>query len=130
MMSAGHKVAIYERADFVGEVGVSISCAANGTRWLEEWGVNIELGDPVILQKLISRDWKTGEPVSVSDLSDYRERWGYVCQHESPLVVAGLMLVFQVYNMFHWQYMHRMLKDSALVTMGTAFQPGSWLITR
>ncbi|RSL89280.1 hypothetical protein CEP52_014943 [Fusarium oligoseptatum] len=91
----GHKVTIYERADFAGEVGASISCAANGTRWLEEWGVNIELGDPVILKKLISRDWKTGEPVSVYDLSDYKERWGYV------------------YYMFHRQYMHTMLKDSA-----------------
>ncbi|KAJ4190395.1 hypothetical protein NW755_005537 [Fusarium falciforme] len=91
----GHKVTIYERADFAGEVGASISCAANGTRWLEEWGVNIELGDPVILKKLISRDWKTGEPVSIYDLSDYKERWGYV------------------YYMFHRQYMHRMLKDSA-----------------
>lgn len=28
---AGHKVTIYERADFAGEVGASISCAANGT---------------------------------------------------------------------------------------------------
>jgi len=74
----GHKVTIYEKADFVGEVGASISCAANGTRWLEEWNVNIELGDPVVLEKLISRDWKTGEPVSVYDLADYKERWGYV----------------------------------------------------
>ncbi|KAL6244790.1 hypothetical protein RBB50_008318 [Rhinocladiella similis] len=92
----GHRVTIYERADFAGEVGASISCAANGTRWLEEWKVNIELGDPVVLKKLISRDWKTGEPVSVYDLADYKERWGYV------------------YNMFHRQYMHKMLMDSAL----------------
>lgn len=27
---AGHKVTVYERADFVGEVGASIFCAANG----------------------------------------------------------------------------------------------------
>lgn len=74
----GHIVTIYERADFAGEVGASISCAANGTRWLEEWGVNIELGDPVILKQLISRDWKTGEPASVYDLHDYKEKWGYV----------------------------------------------------
>jgi hypothetical protein len=32
----------------------------------------------------------------VYDLDDYEERWGYV------------------YNMFHRQYMHAMLKDSAL----------------
>ncbi|KAF2212812.1 hypothetical protein CERZMDRAFT_111840 [Cercospora zeae-maydis SCOH1-5] len=96
----GHKVTIYERADFAGEVGASISCACNGTRWLEDWKVNIELGDPVILRKLISRDWKTGEPVSVYDLSDYKEKWGY---H---------------YYMFHRQYMHTMLKDSALSQSG------------
>lgn len=74
----GHRVTIYERADFAGEVGASISCAANGTRWLEEWGVNIALGDPVILRNLISRDWKTGEAINVYDLGDYKENWGYV----------------------------------------------------
>lgn len=93
---AGHKVSIYERNDFAGEVGASVSCAANGTRWLHEWEVDVEKGDPVVLKKLINRDWKTGEPVSVYDLDDYEERWGYV------------------YNMFHRQYMHAMLKDSAL----------------
>ncbi|GAB1729822.1 hypothetical protein NU195Hw_g8792t1 [Hortaea werneckii] len=92
---AGHKVTIYERSDFVGEVGASVSCAANGTRWLHEWGVDIEKGDPVLLRKLINRDWKTGEPISVYDLDDYEEKWGYVC------------------NMFHRQYMHRMLLDCA-----------------
>jgi salicylate hydroxylase len=81
---AGHKVTIYERADFSGEVGASISCAANGTRWLETWGVDIAMGKPVILKKLISHDWKTGEDVNVYDLADYKERWGYVsfgCTH-------------------------------------------------
>lgn len=88
----GHKVTIYERADFAGEVGASISCAANGTRWLEEWNVNIEIGDPVILRKLISRDWKTGEPISVYDLKDYKERWGYVgdspTRSETPRLIT------------------------------------------
>lgn len=76
---AGHEVTIYERSDFAGEVGASISCAANGTRWLHEWNVDVEKGDPVILKKLINRDWETGEPVSVYDLDDYEEKWGYVC---------------------------------------------------
>lgn len=93
---AGHDVTIYERSDFAGEVGASVSCAANGTRWLHEWDVDVAKGDPVVLKKLINRDWKTGEPVSVYDLDDYEERWGYV------------------YNMFHRQYMHAMLKDTAL----------------
>ncbi|CAI7594265.1 unnamed protein product [Penicillium bialowiezense] len=93
---AGHDVTIYEKSDFAGEVGASVSCAANGTRWLHEWKVDIAKGDPVVLKKLINRDWKTGEPVSVYDLEDYEKRWGYV------------------YNMFHRQYMHAMLKDSAM----------------
>ncbi|EME42349.1 salicylate hydroxylase-like protein [Dothistroma septosporum NZE10] len=97
---AGHKVTIYERADFAGEVGASISCAANGMRFLHEWGVDIEKGDGVYLKQLINRDWQTGEPVSVYDLSDYEEKWG------------------QPYYMFHRQDMHRMLMDCALEEEG------------
>ncbi len=97
---AGHEVTIYEKHDFAGEVGASVSCAANGTRWLHEWGVDTEKGDPVVLKKLINRDWKTGEPVSTFDLDDYEAKWGYV------------------YNMFHRQYMHKMLKDCALQEEG------------
>ncbi|THV96377.1 hypothetical protein D6D26_07095 [Aureobasidium pullulans] len=93
---AGHDVTIYERSDFAGEVGASVSCAANGTRWLHEWGVDVAKGDPVVLKRLINRDWKTGEPVSEYSLDDYEERWGHV------------------YNMFHRQYMHRMLMQTAL----------------
>ncbi|KAM0710038.1 hypothetical protein Q7P35_002400 [Cladosporium inversicolor] len=93
---AGHEVVIYERSDFAGEVGASVSCAANGTRWLHEWEIDVAKGDPVVLKQLINRDWKTGEPVSEYSLDDYEERWGYV------------------YNMFHRQYMHAMLKDAAL----------------
>ncbi|KAK2751129.1 hypothetical protein FQN57_000204 [Myotisia sp. PD_48] len=97
---AGHKSTIYERSDYVGEVGASVSCAANGMRWLHEWDVNIEMGDPVVLRKLINRDWQTGEPISVYNLDDYEEKWGYV------------------YNMFHRQYMHAMLKASAVEEKG------------
>lgn len=100
MRRAGHEVIVYERNDFAGEAGASISCAANGTRWLHEWDVDVAKGDPVVLKKLINRDWYTGEPVSVYDLSDYEERWGYV------------------YNMFHRVYMHTMLKDTALQEEG------------
>jgi len=49
------KVTIYERADFAGEIGASISCAANGTKWLHEWGVDVQKGDPVVLRKSINR---------------------------------------------------------------------------
>ncbi|KAF1361338.1 putative salicylate hydroxylase [Lizonia empirigonia] len=97
---AGHDVTIYERNDFAGEAGASVSCAANGTRWLHEWGVDVQKGDPVVLKKLINRDWKTGEPVSVYNLDDYEERWGHV------------------YNMFHRQQMHKMLMECALQEEG------------
>ncbi|KAI1615897.1 hypothetical protein EDD37DRAFT_675728 [Exophiala viscosa] len=97
---AGHDVTVYERANFAGEVGASVSCAANGTRWLHEWNVDVAQGDPVVLKKLINRDWRTGEPVSVYDLDNYEKRWGFV------------------YNMFHRQYMHHMLKDTALQQEG------------
>ena len=97
---AGHNVTIYEKHDFAGEVGASVSCAANGTRWLHEWGVDVQKGDPVVLKSLINRDWKTGEPVSTFSLDDYEEKWGYV------------------YNMFHRQHKHRMLNDFELQEEG------------
>ncbi|PHH62775.1 hypothetical protein CDD81_6667 [Ophiocordyceps australis] len=93
---AGHDTTIYEKSDYAGEVGASVSCAANGTRWLYEWRVDVEKGDGVVLKKLINRDWRTGEEVSVYDLSDYEARWGYA------------------YNLFHRVYMHKMLMESAL----------------
>jgi salicylate hydroxylase len=78
MRRAGHRVTIYERADYAGEVGASISCAVNGTRFLEEWGVDASKGKLVILRKLIQRDWKTGEVLNVYDLADYKDKWGFV----------------------------------------------------
>jgi salicylate hydroxylase len=116
---AGHQVTIYERSDFVGEVGASISCAANGTRWLEEWKVDLAQGDGVILQKLINRDWNTGEPVSVYDLADYKERWGYVSGlswHPSRHLISR-----QYYYMFHRQDMHAMLKACAMGEEGEGY---------
>ncbi|KAG6010526.1 hypothetical protein E4U21_005877 [Claviceps maximensis] len=106
---AGHTVTIYEQSDFAGEVGASVSCAANGTRWLHEWKVDVAKGDPVVLKKLINRDWRTGEPVSVYDLEDYEARWGFA------------------YNMFHRQYMHAMLKDCALSEKGEG-RPASLVV--
>ncbi|KAK7683979.1 hypothetical protein QCA50_012955 [Cerrena zonata] len=63
MRRQGHKVRIYERYDYAGEVGASLSCASNGGKWLHEWGVNARKAKPVILNKLIKRDWKTGKIV-------------------------------------------------------------------
>jgi salicylate hydroxylase len=93
---AGHIVTVYERASFAGEVGASVSCAANGSRWLHAWGVDVAAGDPVVLRSLINRDWSTGEPVSTYELGDYEERWG------AP------------YYMFHRRDLHAVLMECAL----------------
>jgi hypothetical protein len=53
-------VGIYERRSFDVEVGASISCAANGTRWLREWAVDIPDMKPVILVS------STNPPVTLS----------------------------------------------------------------
>lgn len=56
----GHKVTIYERYDFSGEVGASLSLASNGSRFLQEWQVDISSAKPVVLQKLIRHEWSSG----------------------------------------------------------------------
>lgn len=72
----GHRVRIYERYDFANEVGASLSCAANGSRHLVEWGVDVPATKPVILKDLIRHDWKTGEVEGVYPLGDYKEKFG------------------------------------------------------
>ncbi|EEB98353.1 hypothetical protein MPER_02152, partial [Moniliophthora perniciosa FA553] len=97
---AGHKVTIYERRSFAAEVGASITCAANGTKWLYEWGCDMVIGDPVVQQKLLMRDWKTGEVIANYPMDNYKESWGYET------------------NMFHRQDMHKMLLTAATSTVG------------
>ncbi|KAF9268247.1 salicylate hydroxylase [Marasmius fiardii PR-910] len=92
---AGHIVNIYERRDFDVEVGASISCAANGTQFLREWGVDIPDMKPVILMKLVMRDWESGKILNQYNLDNYEQEWG------------------NVYNMFHRQDMHAMLLKTA-----------------
>lgn len=97
---AGHKVTVYERYDYAGEVGASISCAMNGTQWLEEWKVDTAAMRPVILQELVMHHWETGKVINYYDLQDYKDKWGYV------------------YNMFHRQDMHTILMETALSKEG------------
>ncbi|KAK7471025.1 hypothetical protein VKT23_002440 [Stygiomarasmius scandens] len=92
---AGHLVEIYERRDFNVEVGASISCAANGTQWLRYWDVDIPDMKPVILMKLVMRDWETGKVLNQYNLDKYEETWG------------------NVYNMLHRQDMHATLLKTA-----------------
>lgn len=54
--------------------------------------MNISIGRPVILQKLISHDWKTGEVQNVYDLADYKERWGYVSCFETLYVTCFILM--------------------------------------
>lgn len=96
----GHKVRIYERHNYAGEVGASLSCASNGSRWLEEWGINPLEAKPVILEKLIRHNWKTGEVVSEYDLGDYAAIFGH-----------------PYYN-FHRIDIHNVLRQAAVSTQG------------
>jgi 2-polyprenyl-6-methoxyphenol hydroxylase-like FAD-dependent oxidoreductase len=50
-----HKVVIFERYDFGGEVGASLSCASNASKFLQEWNVPIANAKPVKLKSLIVR---------------------------------------------------------------------------
>lgn len=43
----GHHVTVYERHDFAGEVGAAIGITPNGTRILEELGVDVQAAKPV-----------------------------------------------------------------------------------
>ncbi|WRT70062.1 uncharacterized protein IL334_007056 [Kwoniella shivajii] len=83
---AGHIVSIYERRDFRLEVGASISCAANGGKWLREWGVDIDSGRPTHLMKLVMRDWDTGKILNNYSLEEYEESWGIVTLLHVPSV--------------------------------------------
>jgi len=90
----GHKVTVYERTEFLGETGASISCAANGTRFLKKWGFDVPRGLPVPLGELTMRDWHTGEVLNEYPLGDYEERWG------------------NIYWMFHRQDFHDELQHA------------------
>lgn len=74
---AGHDVKIYERYDYAGEVGASLSVASNGGKWLHEWGVDPIEAKPVILKDLIRHNWKTGEVEGVYSLGDYKAKFGF-----------------------------------------------------
>jgi len=91
----GHRVTIYERYDFGGEVGASLSCASNGSRFLEEWGIDVSKAKPVVLRDLIRHEWSTGDVFGVYPLGDYKERFG------------------TEYNNFHRIDLHQHLKHVA-----------------
>ncbi|KAK5995467.1 3-hydroxybenzoate 6-hydroxylase 1-like protein [Cladobotryum mycophilum] len=97
---AGHRVTIYERYDFGGEVGASLSLASNGSRFLDEWEVDIPAAKPVILRNLIRHDWSSGKVFGTYPLGDYRERFG------------------TDYNNFHRIDLHQHLKHVATTSEG------------
>ncbi|KAL3418232.1 salicylate hydroxylase [Phlyctema vagabunda] len=72
----GHQVTVYERYDFANEVGASLSVASNGSRFLEQWNVDIPAVKPVILQKLVMHEWSTGEVKGEYLLGDYKAKSG------------------------------------------------------
>ncbi|OOQ89629.1 salicylate hydroxylase [Penicillium brasilianum] len=96
----GHAVTVYERYDFAGEVGASLSAASNGSRFLEEWGVDVKAAKPVILKQLIMHNWSDGEVQSTYPLGDYKSKFG------------------TDYNNFHRIDIHKQLLKSAFEAPG------------
>ncbi|KAH8672595.1 salicylate hydroxylase [Tricladium varicosporioides] len=72
----GHHVTVYERYDFANEVGASLSVASNGSRFLEQWKVDIPAVKPVVLQKLVMHEWSSGEVKGEYGLGDYKAKFG------------------------------------------------------
>ncbi|CAI7660361.1 unnamed protein product [Penicillium bialowiezense] len=100
----GHSVTVYERYNFAGEVGASLSAASNGSRFLEEWGVDVKGAKPVILKQLIMHDWSNGEVQSRYPLGDYKSKFG------------------TDYNNFHRIDIHKQLLKSAFEEAGAGPQ--------
>lgn len=91
-----HIITIYERRDFADEVGASLSCASNGSRFLEEWGLDIKAAKPVILESLIMHEWQSGQVQNQYSLGDYRSKFG------------------TDYNNFHRIDLHELMKRTAI----------------
>ncbi|KAF9894468.1 hypothetical protein FE257_007971 [Aspergillus nanangensis] len=96
----GHQVTVYERYDFAGEVGASLSAASNGSRFLESWGVDVKAAKPVILKKLIMHEWASGTVQNEYGLGDYKAKFG------------------TEYNNFHRIDIHKELIKSAFEAPG------------
>lgn len=94
---AGHNVTLYERYDFAGEVGASLSVASNGSRWLLNWDLDIDAVKPVILHKLVMHEWETGQVINEYGLGDYKEKFGtdYYNFHRIDMHKALLQTVHQ-----------------------------------
>ncbi|KAJ9656804.1 hypothetical protein H2198_004692 [Neophaeococcomyces mojaviensis] len=73
---AGHNVTLYERYDFAGEVGASLSVASNGSRWLLNWDLDIDAVKPVVLKKLVMHEWESGNIINEYSLGDYKAKFG------------------------------------------------------
>ncbi|RDW72761.1 FAD-dependent monooxygenase [Aspergillus mulundensis] len=95
-----HHVTVYERHDFAGEVGASLSAAPNGSKFLERWGVDIAAAKPVILKNLIMHEWKDGKVLNEFGLGDYKAKFG------------------TDYNNFHRIDIHKQLLKSAFEEPG------------
>ncbi|CAF1340704.1 unnamed protein product [Adineta steineri] len=72
----GHVVTVYERSHFASEVGASLTIAANGTKYLDQWGIDIIGARAIIVKKLIMRNWTDGTIRDVYDFNDYKTKWG------------------------------------------------------
>ena len=74
----GHHVSVYDKSDFVGEIGSGLGLMPNGSSLLEgKWGLDMSRAKPVTLSELVLRDYKTSNAVQRVHVGDYRGRFGY-----------------------------------------------------
>jgi len=126
----GHLVTLYERYDFANEVGASLSVASNGSRFLEQWGVNIPAVKPVVLKKLIMHDWKTGEVKSEYGLGDYKARFGTVSFKLSwKCIRDSADTLSKEYFNFHRIDMHNVLMDTVREESSEELGPRGSIVT-
>ena len=89
LRSYGITVDIYEQTEELREVGAAVALSANGTRFLERFGLTTQLAEHwFLVSDLIYRDGRTGRLIGKHPVgSDYRQRFGapYVGIHRPDL---------------------------------------------
>ncbi|KAM5386568.1 hypothetical protein ACJZ2D_000531 [Fusarium nematophilum] len=80
----GHKVAVFEQAAQLAEVGAGIQIPPNSGKLLQRWGVIDELGQQAVQPDGISfRRWQSGHRIGFTDLSE-----GFVRAYGAPYYVV------------------------------------------
>lgn len=79
---AGHKVTLFDSAQFLGEVGAGIQVSPNITRLLERWGLAEKLKNIAVRpEAVVFRRYNTGERVGFTRWGDQMDKYGAPYYH-------------------------------------------------